>query len=190
MTLPKGWVQDAAQYENIDKVMEFLSFPPANYHDPALKQYEEEILAVHKKWLHYWNHESLADAPNGLKGCRDYYNADQTVSFDMFGNSTRGQFGSHFDEIFPYIADGKMAWKDLEVTACSPTFGFSHMYQHTWGTAADGKKFDTSFRLTDVLKKTDGKWQVVHEHVSFPINMATQKADFTNTIDPKAAAEF
>ena len=34
-----------------------------------------------------------------------------------------------------------------------------------------------TFRLTDRLKKIKGKWLIVHEHGSFPVDLATGKAD-------------
>lgn len=35
-------------------------------------------------------------------------------------------------------------------------------------------------RVTDVLRKTDGKWLIVQEHVSVPVNFQTLKPDFTS----------
>jgi uncharacterized protein (TIGR02246 family) len=32
-------------------------------------------------------------------------------------------------------------------------------------------------RVTDVYRKTGGRWQIVHEHVSVPVDMATGKGD-------------
>ena len=34
-----------------------------------------------------------------------------------------------------------------------------------------------TFRNTDVLRKEDGKWEMIHTQASFPIDMATGKAD-------------
>ena len=34
------------------------------------------------------------------------------------------------------------------------------------------------FRFTDVLRKMNGKWLIVHEHLSFPVDPETGKADF------------
>jgi uncharacterized protein (TIGR02246 family) len=32
-------------------------------------------------------------------------------------------------------------------------------------------------RVTDVYRKADGKWRIVHEHVSVPVDLATDKGD-------------
>jgi ketosteroid isomerase-like protein len=40
----------------------------------------------------------------------------------------------------------------------------------------DGTHSDAKVRVTDVYRKIDGKWLVVHEHVSVPID-ASGKPD-------------
>jgi ketosteroid isomerase-like protein len=44
----------------------------------------------------------------------------------------------------------------------------------------DGNPIDMTLRLTDVLRKIKGKWLIVHEHVSVPVDVATGKADLTS----------
>ncbi|KAJ5982943.1 hypothetical protein N7481_005042 [Penicillium waksmanii] len=91
----------------------------------------------------------------------------------------------HFESIFPYWNDGQMEFKDLEITALSRDYTYSTMIQHTWGTAG-GTPFDTAFRRTGIAHRSpeDGKWRWIHEHLSFPVDMKTQKGDFTASLDP------
>jgi uncharacterized protein (TIGR02246 family) len=44
-------------------------------------------------------------------------------------------------------------------------------------TAADGAKTRLVVRTTDVLRKSKGKWLIVLEHVSVPVDFATGKPD-------------
>jgi uncharacterized protein (TIGR02246 family) len=44
-------------------------------------------------------------------------------------------------------------------------------------TAKDGSKAHLVIRSTDVLKKSNGKWQIVQEHNSVPVDLATGKGD-------------
>ena len=44
----------------------------------------------------------------------------------------------------------------------------------------DGNPIDMTLRLTDVLREINGKWLIVHEHVSVPVDVATGKADLTS----------
>jgi ketosteroid isomerase-like protein len=34
-----------------------------------------------------------------------------------------------------------------------------------------------TFRVTDCLRKIGGKWKIAHQHISFPVDMASGKAD-------------
>jgi ketosteroid isomerase-like protein len=57
--------------------------------------------------------------------------------------------------------------------------GYGHGIFHVNGPDKDGKPLDITVRVTDVFKKLNGKWLVVHEHVSWPVDMATGKADMS-----------
>ena len=49
----------------------------------------------------------------------------------------------------------------------------------TWVlTDKDRNRLKLTFRVTDVWRKTNGKWLIIHEHTSFPVDYATGKADF------------
>jgi ketosteroid isomerase-like protein len=59
------------------------------------------------------------------------------------------------------VADGKVA--------------YSHSIQHGVGTNPDGSPFEVNARVTDVYRKIDGKWLIVQEHVSVPIDFSGPK---------------
>jgi ketosteroid isomerase-like protein len=65
---------------------------------------------------------------------------------------------------------------DLTITAVS-TLGYSHRIDSWTLTDKAGKRVPLVFRVTDVYRKINGKWLIVHEHVSFPVDPATGKAD-------------
>ena len=100
-----------------------------------------------------------------------------------------------FDSIPPRQSVGAKAWRkdfegffaeypgpikfevsDLSVTT-DGQLAFAHYVAHMTGAAKDGSKAEMVFRLTDCLKKIKGKWLIVHEHGSFPVDLATGKAD-------------
>lgn len=71
----------------------------------------------------------------------------------------------------------------------SPTFSISELgvtisgdvaYTHSIQSFSGnmGKLHAVAVRVTDVLRKIDGKWLIVQEHVSVPINFDTLKPDF------------
>ncbi len=55
--------------------------------------------------------------------------------------------------------------------------GYGHNVQTGQFTRKDGSKLDAVVRVTDVYRKIGGKWLIVHEHVSFPVDLDTGKAD-------------
>ena len=65
---------------------------------------------------------------------------------------------------------------DEDVTAGGDVAYVSSIH-YVIGTMKGGKKVDYTVRVTDGLKKINGKWLIAHTHVSFPIDMRTGKAD-------------
>ena len=58
--------------------------------------------------------------------------------------------------------------------------GYGHGLFRVTGTGKDGKAMDITVRVTDVYRKIDGKWLAVHEHVSWPVDLATGQADLSS----------
>ena len=145
-------------------------------HDPKLLKAEEEILQHYKEFAHFCNHV-CKDNPDAGKR---FYDLPEAQYFDLMGSVERPGFTKHYDQITPYLADAQIAFKDLEIFAVTPTFGYATAYQRYWGIAKDGNPFDFKFRTTSLVRKRGNQWKYVHEHFSFPCNMATQKADLTS----------
>ncbi len=78
---------------------------------------------------------------------------------DFFANAkdVKGEFVQ-----LVVVTDGKM--------------GMARSIQHFTWTGKDGKPAEGTFRVTDVFQKVDGKWKVIHSHVSVPVNPATGQA--------------
>ena len=73
----------------------------------------------------------------------------------------------------------KITITDLYITADS-NIGFSHSIQHVTGIDIKGHSVDRTVRVTDGYRKIDGKWLIVLEHISVPVDIATGKPDFTS----------
>jgi len=65
---------------------------------------------------------------------------------------------------------------DLKI-ASSNKLGFGHSIQHFSGTDHGGKNIDWTLRVTDCYEKINGKWLIVHEHYSVPVDLQTAQAD-------------
>jgi uncharacterized protein (TIGR02246 family) len=65
---------------------------------------------------------------------------------------------------------------DLSITVVGDV-AYGHSIQDGHFTAKDGSTTKLVVRVTDVYRKIDGKWLIVQEHVSVPVDLATMKPD-------------
>jgi len=65
--------------------------------------------------------------------------------------------------------------RDLKITGGADT-AFCHYLYRVTGTLKTGGAVDMWVRATVCFLKTDGEWQIVHEHQSVPFNVETGKA--------------
>jgi uncharacterized protein (TIGR02246 family) len=68
---------------------------------------------------------------------------------------------------------------DLDVGA-DRNLAYSHSIQRVSGTDKKGKKLDLTVRVTDVYQKIRGRWYIVHEHVSVPVDLDADKPDLAS----------
>jgi ketosteroid isomerase-like protein len=73
----------------------------------------------------------------------------------------------------------KAEMSDLSITT-NGKLGFGHNIQRFSGTDKNGKPIDLTFRVSDGYKKIKGKWMIVEEHLSFPVDVASGKADLSS----------
>jgi len=85
-----------------------------------------------------------------------------------------------FDDLFAaFPGPTAMKISDLAITV-SGDVGYSHSVQDVHFTGKDGTKTEVVVRVTDVYRKIDGKWLIVQEHVSVPVDLDTMKPDITS----------
>lgn len=65
--------------------------------------------------------------------------------------------------------------RELSITT-GDSIAFSHSIQRLNGTLKTGEKTDLWVRFTDCYRKINGKWLVVHEHISVPTDFESGKA--------------
>jgi len=59
---------------------------------------------------------------------------------------------------------------------------YGHGIFRTSGPDKAGRPLDLTVRVTDVFKKISGEWLVIHEHVSWPVDIETGKADLSSKL--------
>ena len=73
----------------------------------------------------------------------------------------------------------KFELTDLSVTA-DGTMAYSYSIQRVSGTSITDQPVDLVVRVTDVYRKINGNWLIVHEHVSVPVDLDTGKPDLSS----------
>ena len=65
---------------------------------------------------------------------------------------------------------------ELNITVVGPV-AYARSIDDSTVLAKDGSKSHLVVRSTDVLRKSNGKWQIVQEHNSVPVDLASGQAD-------------
>jgi uncharacterized protein (TIGR02246 family) len=63
------------------------------------------------------------------------------------------------------------------VVASEGTVGYGHSIQRIIGAGPKGEAMDMVVRVSDVYRKQAGKWLIVQEHVSVPLDAKTMQPD-------------
>lgn len=84
----------------------------------------------------------------------------------------------HWEATFAAL-HGPVAYEIHELAiAVSGDLAVSHSLNRMRGTLADGRAAERWLRWTACFRRIDRRWQVTHEHVSVPVEVASGKACF------------
>jgi ketosteroid isomerase-like protein len=116
-----------------------------------------------------------------LNGIMAYYSPDESLFvFDALpprqyvGAAAYRKNWEGFLAAYPGALHAEVTdWK----TEAEGSLAYGHGIFRTTGPDKDGTPLDLTLRVTDVYRKVNGKWLVVHEHVSWPVDLTTGKAD-------------
>jgi uncharacterized protein (TIGR02246 family) len=124
-----------------------------------------------------------AEAKDAKAILANFADGDSLVVFDVIPPREcrgRGAYLKNWQSALDGCADKpKMAIDDL-VIETEGTLAYSHSIQRFTCTDAKGNKATVTLRATDVYRKKDGKWSIVHEHYSVPVDLDTAKADLNS----------
>ncbi len=90
-------------------------------------------------------------------------------SWDAYKKDWEGLFAA-----FPGPLSNVISEQSITVVG---TVAYGHNIQTGYFTRKDASRVDVAVRVTDVYRKIKGKWLIVHEHVSFPVDIDSDKAD-------------
>lgn len=124
----------------------------------------KEIADMEKAVEANYNHQFLNDPDAPL----EHYIEHPDVSFiDILAPGH--YFGADVRNWFNFIGPqfvGELELINMRIFAKGGV-GFVYMNQTYEGTLDDGKHFFWKMRQTDVVQKVDGRWSILHTHLSF-----------------------
>jgi ketosteroid isomerase-like protein len=136
---------------------------------------EAEIKAQLDGWLAAFKTKDAA------KVISFYGPGDPVLAFDVIPPrqyATADAYKKDFEELFKLInGTPEVAINDLSITTNGSDMAYTHSIDHLSARTADGKPLDFTVRVTDVFRKIGGKWLIVHEHVSVPVDLMSGQAD-------------
>ena len=114
----------------------------------------------------------------------NYLHSDQLYVFDVYPPRAYigwDAFRKDWDN-FLQAYKGPIIYKmvDMDVDT-DGKLGCVHVIEHVAGTDKQGKKKELNLRVTEIYRKINGKWQIVHEHASVPVDLKTGKADILSS---------
>ena len=105
--------------------------------------------------------------------------APEVVSFDLGPPLQHGggdKFRQRWQELFESYRDSiHYEVRDLSITADNDV-AFSRSLNRICGILQHGGQSDRWVRWTACYRKLDGRWLIVHEHVSVPVDVRNAKA--------------
>ena len=141
-----------------------------------------EIEAIERKLM--WLYSN--DLPRRVNEIMEYFDdTPEMLQFDVMSpREFKGAaFRKHFNDLVTmFSANIKVDIMDMQ-THADNHLAFVSSLQRNYGTDPKGKPFEFTIRVTDCFRKVNGKWKIVHQHVSFPIDsMESGKADFQSKL--------
>jgi len=134
---------------------------------------EAEIRDVYDQWAKVFRAHDL----DGIMAL--YAPGDAVIAYDLIPplqyvgrESYRKDYKAFLDEFDGPI---EIQYRDLHIVAGTDV-AFLHALERMSGKLKDGNKFDVWCRATSGLRKIDGKWLIVHDHISVPADFDTGKA--------------
>lgn len=127
----------------------------------------------------------IADELDADRLIADY--AEDAVVLDIFTPGVfrgREQIRAGFAAQLAKIRSLKHSTPET-IVATNGTFGCVAMQVAFQTEMKDGTRFTMNLRQLDALKKVNGRWQIVQQHISLPLDPKTQKALFAAPIEPR-----
>jgi ketosteroid isomerase-like protein len=110
----------------------------------------------------------------------NYEHSPNLVVFDVVPRSEYRGWDAYRKDWQEFLASiGPITSFEIEGLAVTAdeSLGYSYSFQHYVAKTKAGGSRDLTVRVTDVYRKSGGKWLIVQEHASLPVDLRTGQAD-------------
>ncbi|MGH6993877.1 MAG: YybH family protein [Caulobacteraceae bacterium] len=129
------------------------------------------LFALQRRWLAGFNAENVDELMSVY--APDVFVFDAIPPRQYVGAAA---YRKDWQGLFAALPHQTTKVEDLKISVVGPV-AWSHETVSTDATAKDGSHRTLAVRQTDVYRKLGGRWRIVQEHVSFPVDIDTGKAD-------------
>ncbi len=144
------------------------------YRSFAQKSDEAEIRALHQRYVEAFNKKDVATIMSGYLPGKELFVFDVTPPRQHVGWEDYRKDWEDLFAAFPGPLHDEV--QDLSITIADSA-AYSHHVEAGYFTRPNGSRLDIVARVSDVYRKVNGKWLIVQEHVSVPVDIDTGKAD-------------
>jgi uncharacterized protein (TIGR02246 family) len=134
---------------------------------------EAEIRALYDRWAKVFE-------AHDIEGIMSFYApGDTVIAYDVAPPLQYKGKDAYRKDYVEFLAqhDGpiRVEFRDVRVLS-SGDVGFIHALERFSGKLKNGQQSDMWLRATSGLRKMDGKWLIVHDHISVPTDFESGKA--------------
>jgi uncharacterized protein (TIGR02246 family) len=134
---------------------------------------EAEIKALYDRWAKAFE----AGDMDGIMSV--YAPGDAVVAYDIvppLQYKGKDAYRKDYQEFLnQYDGPVHVEYRDMRIVS-SGDVGFIHSLERFTGKLKNGQSSDLWLRATSGVQKLGGKWLIVHDHISLPIDFETGKA--------------
>jgi len=142
-------------------------------HTTTANKNEAEIRALYDQWAKVFEARDI----DGIMAL--YAPGDDTIAYDVVPplqykgrDAYRKDYLQFLDQ---YDGPVHVEYRDMRIL-CGSDVGFIHALERFTGKMKNGQQTDFWLRATSGVRKINGKWLIVHDHVSVPVDFDTGKA--------------
>ncbi len=134
---------------------------------------EDEIRNVLTRW------EAAFRAKDADAVMSVYGPGEVVVAFDIvppLAKVGRDAYRRNYEEFFAMFSGPlEVELRNVRIVAAADV-AFLHCFDRMSGILHGGEHFDLWLRVTSGLRKIDGEWRIIHDHVSVPTHFETGTA--------------